>query len=97
MNVNRIMSAARTIAECEEALSWLYEYGHRLSDKDENVSVQIRVNFAGACRGAKEAESILSSKALSNIQSIVASAVEDRRNTIEICRKTILDALTEGN
>ena len=91
MNTSRIISAAKTIAECDEALVWLTEYGDRLSGRDESVSIQVRLNFAGSCRGAKEAESILSAKAMNDIQNIVAAAIEDCRNTIEICKQTILD------
>ena len=93
MNTSRIISAAKTIAEREEALAWLAEYGDRVSGRDESASIQVRLNFAGACRGAKEAEGILSAKALNDIQNIVAAAIVDCRNTIEICKQTILDEI----
>ena len=93
MKASSIITAARTIMDREEALAWLEEYGGRVSGEDDSVSVQVRLNFAGSCRGSKEAESILAAKALNDFRSIVAAAVEDCRNTIEICRQTIIREL----
>ena len=89
MNVLRIKQAAEAISACEEALIWLDEFGARLSSENGAASVSVHPTFANACRGAKQAQEMLSTMARFSLPEIVRAATANCRNTIELEREAI--------
>jgi hypothetical protein len=81
MNEARISEAAKRIAERRLALKWLDQYGAGLTASDA-ASVTVRLNFASACVGAKEAEAVLSAYGRFSLPAIVNAATECCRNDI---------------
>ena len=93
MNTSRIIQAANDIAEHETALKWLREFGPKLTGKD-GASVNITLNFAGSCVGAKEAARMLEAYAALDLPNLVSTAIRSCENTIELCRSVIADEAT---
>jgi hypothetical protein len=83
MNALRVIEAARSIDEREKALKWLTEFGVQLTGRGD-VDVSVRLDFAGSCPGAKEAQSVIASYARLNIQTAVQNAIDCCRNDIAI-------------
>ncbi len=93
MNETRIATAASTIAKRRTALAWLEQYGpfltgHRDSDA---AAVNVSVNYASACPGAKEAAEVLSAYGRCSLPAIVKAATECCRNDIAMS----IDAIRE--
>lgn len=84
MNIARIQSAAKNIANCEVALKWLEEYGLKLDPHGADFKVRIDLHRGGSCLGAKEASDVLSSYASLELPIIVETAIRSCRNTIKI-------------
>jgi hypothetical protein len=88
MNTARIINAARQIEEHQEALKWLKEYGGDLS-KQGYATVKITLHYAGACAGAKEAQTVLEAYAALGLSELVMTSIRSCENTIEINREVI--------
>lgn len=90
MNTTRIIQAANEIDKNERALKWLEEFGQHLSARDrDSFTVDLRLHYASACPGGKEAQEVLSSLARFGIDELVETAKRNCRNTIEISRDAI--------
>lgn len=90
MNIVRMRHALNEIERLERALVWLLDHGQRIT-RETQETVLYRPNFAGACNGAKEAGEVLSEIMSNRLPSLIADAVENCRNTIEIHRQTVRD------
>lgn len=85
MQPDRIVYLAHEIDRLSKALRWLQEHGNALSHRDkETFSVSIHINSCSALAGAREAEIQLSAIARLQIREIIAMAISDATNTIEI-------------
>lgn len=94
MRIDRIQTCANRIAENEAALKWLEEYGVQLTGRDKDAAtVSIRLAYAGAFAGAKEAERVLTALARFELPRIVESAIRNCRNTIAMDREAIREEL----
>lgn len=93
MNTSRITHAAKEIERLQEAIKWLEEFGPKVTDHEasEHANVSIRMNFAGSCRGAKEAGEIVSEMVGNRMRDLLQDALENCQNTIEIHRQVIRD------
>lgn len=100
LNSATIQVAAKTIAERQEALKWLEEYGVGLNGKDKDAaSVTVHLNYASACRGSKEAQELLSAYGRFCLADMVDSAIRCCRNDIAIAKDQILreiDGVSNG-
>lgn len=86
MNEIRVIGAAHTITERKAALSWLQEYGVKLTGKKDadEATVLVRLALASACPGAKEAAEVISAYARANLPKIVQDAISCCKNDIEM-------------
>lgn len=90
MNTARIARAIADIDTNTEALKWLQEYGPSLTGRDrDEASVNVRIAFAAACPGAKQAAEVLSSFATLSLPDLVQTAIKNCENTIEMARSAI--------
>lgn len=90
MNTTRIKQAIASIEENTLALEWLEQYGVNLQGRDKDAfSIGIRMHYAGSCPGTTEAVRILESFARLSILDLVATAITNCRNTIELERDAI--------
>lgn len=101
MNIDNIKRAAAEIEKNTVALKWLEEYGASYTDHGRNeVTFEIRLHYASACPGAKEAQEIMSSLARRSLPVLIKTATQNCRNTIAICEDAIRgegENLTEAN
>jgi|WetSurMetagenome_2_1015567.scaffolds.fasta_scaffold01778_11 hypothetical protein len=90
MNPERILHAANEIDRLTTALGWLRSNGHALSHRQkDSFSISVHLNSCSALPGAKEAQAQMSAIARLQIEEIVACAIKDAVNTIEIHRAAI--------
>ena len=90
MNTARIKQAAIDIEENTKALGWLERYGKDLTGRNaDEASVSVHLNFAGACPGAKEAATVLSSFGRIMLPELVEQATRNCRNTIDMAKAAI--------
>lgn len=90
MDHRRFQLASERIEECENALRWLLKYGTELKDGMKNeFNMSFTASFAGSCDGVVSASSKIANWAKFSIEKIVADAIADCRNTIEIEKNAI--------
>jgi len=91
MDAATIQGAAKQIAELELALLWLREHGKDaiMPEVRDTFSINVSLNSCSACRGAKEAAAALGQQARLLGRELVAAAIKDSENTIEILRDRI--------
>lgn len=90
MDTTSIIVAAKEIDRLETGLKWLREYGAQLTHREKgSFDAAIRAHAAGACPGAADANAMMSDAARVMIQDIVAHAIRDAENTIEIHKDTL--------
>lgn len=96
MNAARIASAAGQIADLTAALEWLREHGARLDPRDKDAfGVHVALNACSALPGAKQASAQLSAMAKLLAPVMVANAITNAENTIEILRQQIADEVAQ--
>ena len=96
MNAAAVAGAAHKIADLEAALRWMRDHGKdALNPKCEQAfGISVSLNHASACAGAHEARVHLSAQARLFGHEILAAAIKDAENTIEIYKQQIADELT---
>lgn len=95
-NYARIQSAAKEMQECEDAISWLEQYGRGLTERGDSIGISINLNHASACPGAHVAAKVLLAYTRLEIPKIVETAIVSCRNTIVIDREAIADELVKS-
>ena len=97
MNTTSIIAAAKEIDRLETGLKWLREFGVKLEHREKtHMDVAIRGQLGGSCVGAPEANEMMSAAARVMIQEIVAHAIRDAENTIEIHKATLRRQVAES-
>lgn len=96
MDTAQVEADARRIRELKSALDWMLVYGDRvLVPKDKDAfSVVFSINSSSAFAGAKEAERQLGAWARHHASAILADAIKDAQNTIDILREKIAREVT---
>lgn len=96
MNTARITQAAAEIERLTKARKWFQEYGLLLQHRDrDSFSISVRLAVASACPGAKEAEDQLTAAARVCIDVILAHAISDAENTIQICAEALREEIAK--
>lgn len=93
-DVNLIAAYVHDLGIAQKGLKWLEEYGPSIAKEEVQVSVKWYV--AQKCEGAKEASAVIGARLENGIQDAILKAIEDRRNTIEILRSSILRMLGDA-
>lgn len=97
MNTATIQSAAIQIAHLTAALKWMQEHGKQaLAPHPETFSVVVSLNSCSALPGAKEAAVQLGAQGRLLGHEMLANAIKDAENTIEILRQQIAREVTLG-
>lgn len=93
MNSDRIEVAAKRISELTSALQWMREHGNQAINPScrDTFGVHVVLNSCSALPGATEASRQLSAVARLLGREILANAITDAENTIEILRQQIAD------
>lgn len=90
MNTTRVIQSAQELERHQMALKWLLENGTQLTGKTrDEAAVSVRLNFASALPGAKEAQEVLSSYARLALPELVRTSIRSCENTIEMCASAI--------
>ena len=89
-NAKRVVHAAQEIERLSRAYGWISTYGKALSHRDhKSFLIAFEAIDSSACVGSREAEVQLTAIAATLIQDIVAAALRDAENTIELHKEAI--------
>jgi len=95
MNTLRITLAVKEIDRLTTALAWLREHGAGLKPRErESFAITFGLIHASACHGAKEASEQLAAIARLHIEDIIAHAILDAENTINMSKDAIRSEAT---
>jgi hypothetical protein len=98
MDASKIIFWATRMERNQKALAWLEEHGGKFDGRDGNAKVTVaELRLAGGCAGASEALDVINSYATLSIPSLIGSAIESCRNTIQIDAQCIRDEIEEAD